>query len=456
MKRSILMLLLALVMPLTAINKVSLADLNNGGWQQYQGQYIRITTPLIVIASMYDSLILAPERLYVPEERANGLAEQDSTEFYQIKRYNDSLRIRLDCRFPYSLNLGATVKNLTALVVGEKHLQSGSQPAFRNYRPSRRVPSFQGADLLVCVANIENYFHTLGGYATKRVTKGQHALQTYKVASALVRINADIYCLEELQWGNAAPAELTAAMNSLCRKERYAYIETETGDYNPDTISVGYIYRQDRISSTGPLRYMYGEESRNVYAHRFMLQGFTDLKSGEQFLISANHPKSKRGGGFKSNKARCLNISQVLQGIETAYNKGYYSDPDILLVGDFNSYGKEESVLKLVGAGYTDLVAKYDSLGYSYSYQGEVGFLDRAYASPTMLPQVVGVKPIHWNTDFHYSGNYRSKYNYKNRTIPKDAPADIRKVITGQAKRDKLFRYSDHDPLLIGIKLGTR
>ena len=456
MRRSIFLLLLAVTLPLSAINKVSLTDLNNGGWQRYQGQYVQITTPLMVIASMYDSLILAPERLFAPEEHAEGLAQRDSTEYYQIKRYNDSLRIRLDCKFPYSLNLGATVQNLKVLIVGEKHLQSGQQPPFHNYRPSRRVPAFKGADLLVCVANVENYFYTLGGYATKKVTRGQHALQSYKVASALVRINADIYCLEELQWGNAAPAELTATMNALCHKERYAYIKTEKGDYNPDTISVGYIYRKDRVSPSGPLRYMYGEKIRNVYAHRFLLQGFTDLHSGEQFVISANHPKSKRGGGFKSNIARCLNILQVLTGIETAYKKGYYSDPDILLVGDFNAYGKEESVLKIVGAGYTDLVAKYDSLDYSYSYQGEVGFLDRAYASPTMLPQVIGVKPIHWNTDFHYSGNYRSKYNYKNRNIPQDAPADIRKAITGQAERDKLFRYSDHDPLLIGIKLGTR
>ncbi len=453
MKKTLFLLFLIAAMPLAAIPKVSLADLNNGGWEQYQGHYVQITTPLIVCATTQEGLLVAPERLYVPEERANGLDRQDSTEYYQLKVYNDSLGIRLDCKYPYSLNLGATVKNLKALVVGRTHLQTGTQPTFKNYRPRTCVPKFAGADLVVCVANIENYFHTLGGYATKKVTQGQHALQSYKIGSALVKINADIYSLEELQWGNAAPAELTATMNQLCGKERYAYIES--GDYNPDTISVGYIYRTDKVRPVGPLRLMYGE-GRSVYGHRFMLQGFEDLKTGEQFLISANHPKSKRGGGYSSNAARVKNITHVLEGIAAAYAEGVYSDPDILMVGDFNSYGKEESVQLIVKAGYTDLIALYDSLDYSYSYKGEVGFLDRAYASPTMLEQVIGVKPIHWNTDYYYSANYKSKYNYKNKDIPQDAPANIRKVMTPQAKRNKFFRYSDHDPLVIGIKLGSR
>ena len=93
-----------------------------------------------------------------------------------------------------------------------------------------------------------------------------------------------------------------------------------------------------------------------------------------------------------------------------------------------------------------------DSLEYSYSYKGLCGSLDRVFASPTMAEQITGVAPIHWNTDYYYSAAYYSKYNFLNNNVPKEAPTDIRKCLSKAAKRNMLFRYSDHDPVLIGIK----
>lgn len=442
----ILLVLFAGLSGVHAVTKLSLAELDSRGWETLKGQQVCITTPLVVCGTYQGVVTLAEERLFVAEERAPGLADGDSTAYWQRVAYNASKRIRLACKYPYSLNLGATVRNLKATVTGNRELLSGQQPTFNNYRPSKRVPAFQGADIIVCSANIQNYFVHLGGYATRNNTAGQHALQRLKTASALCRLNADVYALCELEKGPSAPAELVAAMNEVCRAERYAFVATDATD--GDTISVGYVYRTDRVRPYGEMYYAYPDK-HDIYAYRFLLQGFEHIASGERFAISLNHTRSKRGNPQESNARRMANTERILACISD-WNATTDADPDVLLLGDYNCYTFEQPLQTIIRAGYEDLLAS-DSLHYTYSYKGECGSLDRVFASPTMSAQVIGVEPIHWNTDYYYSAAYYSKYNYKNNVIPKEA-TDIRKYMSKQAKQNLLFRYSDHDPVLIGIK----
>lgn len=424
--------------------RLSLDEINRVGWQQFHGQRITLTTPLIVCNSFRDTITLAPTRLYVPEENAPGLASGDSTELFAKRAFNEAQRIRLVCKAPYYLNLGATVRNIQATVTGERIMMTGQAPSFRNYKPSPRVPKSKPSDIRVCGANIQNYFVHLGGYASRNITPQQHALQTLKVSSALVRINADLYALCELEKGPSAPDKLAAAMNERAHKNIYAALHTD--DTDGDTISVGFIYRTDRLKPVGPLRFAYHKP--DIYAYRFMLQGWQDLRSGEQFVVSLNHPRSKRGEPAVSNQKRLNNIANVLATIDAAYQDGSYSDPDILWLGDYNCYRCEQPVQAIVSAGYEDLLTP-DSLAYSYSYHGECGALDRAFASPTMESQVVAVHHLHWNTDIYYSAGFKSKYNFKD--VNSSAP--INKNLTPQAKRNLLFRYSDHDPILLILNL---
>ncbi len=60
-------------------------------------------------------------------------------------------------------------------------------------------------------------------------------------------------------------------------------------------------------------------------------------------------------------------------------------DPDILLVGDYNSYAMEDPITAIKNAGYTNLIASL--LGpdaYSYVFDGQWGYLDHALASASM------------------------------------------------------------------------
>lgn len=440
------------MLPLGAASKVTLEQLNTTGWEQYKGQAVCITTPLIVCGTMYDSLILSDERLFVPEELAIGLADGDSTEYWNRVAYNRQHRIKLECKYPYHLNLGATVTGLKARVMGQQHLQTGAQPRFKNYRPRKRVPAWGEADIRVCAANVQNYFVHVGGYATRRNTVGQHALQRYKVSSALAKIDADLYALCELEQGSSAPAELVAAMNDLYRKKHpgkktdvFAFVQTDTVDR--DTISGGFIYNKERVRPRGNVQLAYLNHA-DIHAHRFLIQQFEDCTTGRRFYVSLNHPRSKRGDAAEANAKRVAELDTVFAAFDRL---ALTPDSMILFLGDYNAYAQESSTQKIVRAGYQDMNVIHAPADYSYSYKGESGFLDRCYASPVMAKHVVSLQPLHWNTDYYYSAAYYSKYNYKNRNIPKDAPKNIRCVMSFAAKKNRYFRYSDHDPLLINI-----
>ena len=440
-----------------AAERVTLGQLQ-ADWQAYSGRTVCITTPLVVCGTYSDSVILAPQRLYVPEERAAGLADGDSAAYFRLAALNCGMRICLQCPKPYSLNLGATVRNLKAQVTGIRRLTTGRRPAFRNYRPSKRLPGLGNPDVVVCAANVQNYFVHLGGYASAKTTPAQHALQCYKVASALLALKADLYALCELEKGFSAPAEIANAMNALSHSGHYTFINTLVPD--GDTISVGFIYNFNRLRPCGKLLFAAPDRS-SIYSQRFLLQGFTHIPSGESFVVSLNHLRSKRGTPEESLRKRMANVDMLLSCIGRAYADSVYTDPDLLLLGDFNSYAQEKPVQTIVRAGYADLTGSTDSLTYTYSFNGECGALDRVFASPSMKAQVTAVLPVHWNTDYYWSAAYWSKYNFRNNTVPHlDAPAataspsSIRRYMSAAAGRNLLFRYSDHDPLLIGIRFS--
>jgi predicted extracellular nuclease len=109
-----------------------------------------------------------------------------------------------------------------------------------------------------------------------------------------------------------------------------------------------------------------------------------------------------------------------------------FGDADILLVGDYNCYTQEQPIQTIIGAGYEDILMQYDSTGYSYVYHSEAGYLDRAFASPTMAAQVKAVHPYHLNADYFYSRGYKRRLD------------------------KTMFRCADHDPILISLQLGDK
>ena len=100
MAKKLIFLLMFFTLSAQAVERVLLEDLQSN-WSAYTNQMVCIATPLVVCGSFYDSLVLAPERLFCPDERALGLADGDSTMYYDLAAQNEASSIVVHCRNNY-------------------------------------------------------------------------------------------------------------------------------------------------------------------------------------------------------------------------------------------------------------------------------------------------------------------------------------------------------------------
>ena len=419
--------LLVSTLSVSAVERASLEQLQ-ADWNQYTGHDIQLTTPLVVCGSFYDSLILAPQRLFCPEECATGLADGDSTAYWQLAEQNHTSSIVLHCRNQYyNVRTGDIVRNLKARVTSERHLLTGRSIA-THHTPMDKLPKPKKGELRVVGANIENYFADLGGYAHRKTTPAQQELQTQKLVKGLRAMHADVFAFCEMQVGDKAPQMLLAELNK--KGPKYAYVSF--GLTNKDRIGGAFIYNTERVKPCGEWMTAYKDTSSH-YCARVALQGFETVgknePAGKRFIISLSHFKSKRPGrgGYNTNEKRVENADSLLAVIPHAIT--YYGDEDLLLLGDYNCYTQEQPIQKIVRAGYADMLPHGSTNDYSYNYKGESGYLDRCFANPSMAAQIIHVRPWHINADWYYQhGAYKMK--------------------------DKSYhRYSDHDPIIVDLKL---
>jgi len=429
MKKHLLICTFCLV-ALTVVSgeRVSLEELQSD-WNKYINHSVTISTPLVVCGSFYDSLVLAPQRLFSPEEIAEGLADGDSTQYFAIQAQNRESSVVVHCRNAYyEVRSGDIVRNLQARVTSERHLVSGKGVQTR-HTPKDRLPRSKKGELRVVGANIENYFADLGGYAQKKTTPVQQAFQTQKLVKGLRAMHADVFAFCEMQVGDKAPKMLLAELNK--KGPKYAYVSMGLAD--KDRIGGAFIYNTERVRPCGEWLTAYQDTSSH-YCARVALQGFETIgakgdPAGQRFIISLSHFKSKRvgRGAYNTNEKRVENADSLLAVIPLAIER--YGDEDLLLLGDYNCYTQEEPIQKIVRAGYADMLPHGTAKDYSYNYKGESGYLDRCFANPSMAEQIVRVRPWHVNADWYYQHGF-----YK-------------------MKDSSYHRYSDHDPIIVDLKL---
>ena len=415
------LLLCATTLTVHSVERVSLEALQSD-WSKYTNRMVQVTTPLIVCGSFYDSLVLAPERLYCPEERAVGLADGDSTAYWQIVESNRANSIVIHCRNQYyKVRTGDRVRGFKARVTSDRHFVTG-QGVKTSHAPLDKLPKPRKNELRIVGANIENYFADLGGYAHKRTTPAQQALQTRKLVSALCAMHADLFAFCEMQVGDKAPRMLLAELN---KHGHYAYVTMPMD--NIDRIGCCFVYNTDRIRPYESPLSAYHDSTSHYYARMFA-QGFEDRASGERFIVSLNHLKSKRPGRtqYSTNLKRMENADSLLAMLPQAMT--LYGDSDILLLGDYNCYTQEQPIQTIVRAGYEDQISRFCPDNYSYVYKGEIGYLDRCFANPSMSQYIVRVRPWHVNADWYYQhGAFKQKDT-------------------------SMHRYSDHEPIIVDLK----
>ncbi|HCE7943972.1 ExeM/NucH family extracellular endonuclease [Pseudomonas aeruginosa] len=344
---------------------------------------------------------------------------------------------------------------------GSYRIQPLQTPTFEAANPRPAQPAVEGR-LRVASFNVLNYFNgdgKGGGFPTSRGanTAEEFQRQKAKIVAAILASKADIVGLMEIEndgYGEfSAIADLVNGLNaSLPLGQRYAFVNPNRAKLGSDEIAVGLIYRGDKVRtyrSAAVLDSSVNPEFDDTRNRPTLAQTFQEINGGERLTIAVNHLKSKGSacdgdpdtgdgqGNCNLTRARAAQaLVDWLAGDPTGAK-----EPDRLIIGDLNSYAKEDPVNVIRSAGYTDLVARQAGAGkgYSYVFSGQSGYLDHALANASLARQVRGAVEWHINADEPRVLDYNVEFK---------TPRQQDSLYNAEP-----YRASDHDPVVIGIDL---
>ncbi|RIK17121.1 MAG: hypothetical protein DCC50_02715 [Acidobacteria bacterium] len=316
-----------------------------------------------------------------------------------------------------------------------------------NERPA--VPEV-GGTTTVASFNVLNYFTTLGSRGAD--TAEELVRQQAKIVAAINEMDADVVGLIEIENnGDEAVGTLVTALNAAAGAEKWAFVST--GVVGTDEITTAFIYQPAEVEPVGDFAILDSTvdprflDDKNRPA---LAQTFGDLESGGQVTVVVNHLKSKGSTcedvGDPEDPFGQGNCNQVRTDAADALGDWANDDPtgtgtdNVLIIGDLNSYDKEDPIDALVADGFSDLLLEHvGEYAYSYVFDGMLGYLDYAMASAALQGRVVDAQP--WN-------------------INADEPSVLDYDMTHKPPaQDALwapdpYRSSDHDPVLVGLDLS--
>lgn len=353
-----------------------------------------------------------------------------------------------------TLRVGSTVTNLTGIMdfgFSEYRIRPTQAPSF-NYAARPAVPSVgAAANVKVASFNVLNYFNgdgSGGGFPTSRGadSPAEFARQRTKIINAIKELNADVIGLIEIEndgsGAASAIADLVNGLNAATAPGTYALIADPTGgngNTGTDEIKQAIIYKPAAVTPVGLAR----ADMNVVHNRPPVAQTFTLNSNAEKFTVIVNHFKSKSCTGASGTNAdqgdgqSCFNASRKQQAaalltfISTIQSST--GDPDVISIGDFNSYEEEDPIDILRAGGLTPAAAGV----YSYVFDGQTGALDYAFVTPSLVSKITGANKWHINSDEPIFKDYNQEFNQPYAYSP------------------GAYRSSDHDPVLVGLHLGA-
>ena len=335
------------------------------------------------------------------------------------------------------------------------------EPQFESMNPRPDAANVAGA-LRVASANVLNFFSTVDtgqsvcGPAASGNCRGADSdieldRQLDKTTSALAMMDADIVGLVELE--NNASASLQAiigALNARLGAGTYSYVAT--GTIGDDSIKTGFIYKSATVSLSGPFAVLDSTvDARFIDSHNrpVLAQTFSQNSNGAKLTVAVIHLKSKGSpcdsigdpdmgdGQGNCNATRTSAATAMADWLATDPTSS--GDADVLVIGDSNSHYLEDPMTTLGGAGFVNLVESLTGRdSYSFLFGGQIGALDHALASPSLVDQVAGVVEWHINADEPPLLDYNLEFDRDPGLFDGMTP----------------YRSSDHDPLIIGLDLN--
>ena len=332
-----------------------------------------------------------------------------------------------------------------------------------------------GGSLKVVGMNLLNFFNTfgvngctggVGGGATDcrgADDPGEFARQWPKTVAAIAGTGGDVVGIGEIENDGYGPTSaiqfLVDRLNEETAPGTYAFIDADagTGQMNAlgtDAIKVGFLYKPAKVTPIGAtaalnsVAFVNGGDSgpRNRPA---LAQAFRENATGARVVVSANHLKSKGSacdapdaGDGQGNCAIVRTNAANLLADWLASDPTGTGTRSTLIVGDLNSYAKENPISALEAKGYTNLVAsKIGPEAYSYVFDGQWGYLDHALGNAAIVPDVTGVAEWHINSDEPSVLDYNDDFKSAGQLASLYAPDE--------------FRVSDHDPVVVGLNLNA-
>lgn len=376
---------------------------------------------------------------------------------------------------------GDSVSGVTGIMdyrFGRYRIQPTTGADFEINNPRPEAPPSTGGDLTVASFNVLNFFANLDngpddcGPTGNLECRGadfaaEYDRQLQKLVTGIVALDADIIGIQEIENdiraddGNPAHfavTELVEALNDAEGSTVWAWVG-EANHYNDYPVRNEIIYRVDDVEPVGDpvaLADAAFDKKRpgdiEPVGRPPLAQTFRPLAergSSQPFTVVVNHFKSKGtdcdslgdpdtgDGQANCNLTRVAQSEALLDFVDSLAEES----SGVLVIGDLNSYAREEPIDVLEAGGLTNLLGTYvgDEV-YTYVFDGQLGNLDHALATRSMLNFVTGAAVFHINADeadvFDYDMSFK--------------PAEQEALFEGS----EAYRVSDHDPVLVGISFG--
>ena len=359
---------------------------------------------------------------------------------------------------------GDTMQQVTGVMdyaFGAYRIQPTQGASYTSVNPRTAEPDPVGGNFMVASFNVLNYFNgdgLGGGFPTSRGADdpAEFIRQRDKIIAAMVAIDADVFGVMEIENdgydSTSAIQDLVNGLNDATAPGTYDFIDPGVPTIGSDEIAVGLIYNASETSPQGNSAILDSSvDSRfNDDKNRPALaQTFVDSLTNSVFTVVVNHLKSKGSscadvgdpdtgdGAGNCNLTRAEAAAALVDWI--ASDPTGSGDADALIIGDLNSYDKEDPIVVLTDGGYTDLSAMFNGeSAYSYVFDGQIGYLDYALANPSLFAQVTGATEWHINADESDLIDYDTSFK--------------------QPAQDAIYapdayRSSDHDPVIVGFEL---
>ena len=473
---------------------ISLPENTEGDLERYEGMLVRIVTPLTVSQNYFQGRygqvslsaqgrLIKPSNIYRPGSTgAANLADENARRRITL---DDGSSAQNPNPIPFigadnTLRAGDIADSITGVIDYGLITASSSGPrdyklhptesvVFSRENPRTASPTAQdnriaAGNVKVASFNVLNYFTTftngqtasgqigqgcsLGNSVSASNCRGADNLiefnrQRNKIINAIAAIDADVVGLMEIQNNGAVAVQnLVDGLNAKTGAGTYARIADPATGTGSDAIKVAIIYKPGKLKPVGVAL----SDTNSVNNRPTLAQTFS-ADNGERFSVIVNHLKSKSCSGAsgantdQNDGQGCYNPTRLAQAQQLAQVfipqvKSAAGDDDVLIIGDFNSYGKEDAIDYLANQGLSDQIARFNGeQGYSYVFDGESGYLDHALANATMAQQISAAIEWHINADEPFVIDYNTEFK----------PQDL--------YDSRPYKASDHDPVVVGLNL---